>query len=187
MSSATTTTPITLPQSTITTLMEAGRASLIDPAVAPYVSDPEGLGLPQLQDVRIRGRGISAGVGVGSQNWRPGETGWPWAVLTTVKKKIAYHTTGRAIEDWDAFLNIGLSDDANAANDLQGWAEAWDTYLTQWFAAHRRFGQSGFVAGDVYWQYDEADIRPFVDTSVYAFGLICRLHVHNEVLVTWGI
>lgn len=169
---------------TIKDILTQARALLLDPVSGPIVPDPDGLGRTQLADVRLVGR---RGDQNGTINWVPGESGWPCAVLSSEGGPKGYKTSGKVTEDWTAYLHIAFDKDTGGT-DLWGWAEDWEATLTQWFPRFYRLGLSatGATIGDLYWRYMEPKITVFVLSGVSLFGLVCRLQVHNERLVTWA-
>lgn len=177
-----------LPPVTINQLVLAGRVALLDPVAGPVMPSP-GLGFSRLQDCRIQGKSIYYGEGIGTQNWEPGSTGWPWGLLSVgMAKHDNRKETGRVWSDYVGQLAIALTSTIEDTTDFQGWALDWDEVLTQWFALHRRFNRADFSAnGDIWWEYEEGTPRPFVVGGIAAYGLIARLKLHNVVAVTYGV
>lgn len=181
------TSPTALPGPTIGQLLVYARSALLDPIIGPQVAPPSD-GNPALQDVRVRGRGLAFGSEIGTSGWEPGSTGWPWAILTAYHVVRSYKETGHSWQDWKAVISLGLAPQIEATDDHHEWAEGWDALLEQWIASHRRFAQPLLVAGDVYWEYQEADVgRTFVESGIVAVGLLCHLRIHNVVVVPWGV
>lgn len=175
-----------IPAITIDTLLTAGRALLLDPVIGPMAESPFGdPGGARLRDVRVRGKPSP----IGTMNWQPGETGLPFALLSASKKRASYKETGRVWEDWSGALAIALARDFDGTADLEGWAREWEAVMQQWFPLHRRFGTLGarLPSGDVYWEYQGADLGPLKINGVTFLAVLCHLQIHNVALVTWDV